>query len=205
MTVLIIFLTAIVSVLCFYNRTLFDRLELKPYDVVHRSQWYRVLTHGFVHADWIHLLINMLVFWSFGDFVMRLFTSQHQAGASMDPNLKFVLLYFGGMVVASIYDLVKRRDNPYYASVGASGAVMAVVFCSIFYSPLSKIYIMGIIPMWAILFGVLYLGYEIYSSRRMGDNINHNAHIFGAVYGFVFPMLTSGFSEIKYFTGGLGL
>lgn len=202
MTTLIIFLTVIISVLCFNNPRLFDKLDLRPYDVVHRRQWYRIVTHGFVHADWMHLIVNMLVFWSFASYVLQLFAAQHQAGMSMDANLKFVLLYFGGMVAASIYDVVKRRDDPRYASVGASGAVSAVVFTSIFYSPLSKILLMGIIPLYAILFGVLYVGFEVYSARRGGDNVNHNAHLFGAAYGFIFPMLTGGFSEIKFFING---
>ncbi len=205
MTLFIIFITAAISVVCFSNRAAFDRLSLKPYNVVRRGQWYRVVTHGFVHADWTHLLVNMLVFWSFARVVMATFAGQFHAGISMEPNLKFSLLYFGGLIFASIYDLSKRRDDPYYTSVGASGAVSAVVFTSIFYSPLSKIYLMGVLPMPAVVFGILYIGYEAYSARRGGGHVNHHAHIFGAMYGFIFPMLTGGGSQINFFLNGLGL
>ena len=202
MTTLIIFLTIIISILCFNNRRLFDKLDLKPYYVVRRKQWYRIITHGFVHGDWMHLIVNMIVFWSFAKYVEHMFVVQHQAGMSTDPNLKFILLYFGGMIIAAIYDIVKYKDSPYYASVGASGAVSAIVFTSIFYAPMSKILLMGIIPLPAIIFGLLYLAFEIYSAKKGGDNINHNAHIIGAIYGFLFPMLTGGFSQIRFFFNG---
>lgn len=201
----IIFLTVAISVVCFYNRAVFDKLSLKPYYVVRRNQWHRVVTHGFVHADWTHLLVNMLVFWSFARVVMAMFSHQYHAGMSMDPNIKFSLLYFGGIVFASVYDVAKYRDNPYYTSVGASGAVSAVVFTSIFYAPLSKIYLMGLLPLPAFVFGILYIVYEAYSARRGGGNVNHHAHIFGAVYGFIFPVLTGGMSQFRFFTEGLGL
>ena len=86
-------------------------------------------------------------------------------------------------------DLVRRRNDPQYASIGASGAVSAVIFTSIFFNPWSKIYFFGILPIPGILFGILYVGYEQYMSRRPGDHINHNAHLFGALFGFVFPLL----------------
>lgn len=205
MTIFIIFLTAAISIVCFYNRKIFGRLSLKPYDVVHNRQWYRVVTHGFVHADWMHLLVNMLVFWSFSRVVIGIFTMQFHAGMSTDPNIRFSVLYLGGLVVASIYDVFTHKDNPRYTSVGASGAVSAVVFASIFYAPLSKIYIMGLLPLPAIVFGVLYLAYEAYSARKGGGHINHHAHIFGAIFGFIFPVLTGGFSQFNFFLNGLGL
>lgn len=205
MSTFIIFLTVAISVVCFYNGRLFDRLSLKPYQAVHNHQWYRIITHGFVHGDWMHLIVNMLVFWSFSSVVLYVFRGQYYAGMAMDPNIKFSLLYFGGLVVASAYDIAKRKDNPYYTTIGASGAVSAVVFTSIFYAPLSKIYLMGIIPMPAILFGVLYIAFEAYSARRGGGNVNHHAHMFGAIYGFVFPVLTGGPSQMSFFLNGLGL
>ena len=91
--------------------------------------------------------------------------------------------------LAFVPDLVRRRNDPQYASIGASGAVSAVIFTSIFFNPWSKIYFFGILPIPGILFGILYVGYEQYMSRRPGDHINHNAHLFGALFGFVFPLL----------------
>lgn len=205
MVYLIIFLTAVVSAACFGNTRLRESLMLRPYVMTRRGQWYRLITHGFVHADWMHLIVNMLVFWSFGGYVVSLFKMQAQGGAAMDANLRFLLLYLGGLVAASLYDVIKRRDNPNFASIGASGAVSAVVFTSIFYNPLGKILLMGIIPLPAVLFGLLYIGYESYAARRTGDGINHHAHLFGALYGFIFPLLTQGFSQFDIFLRGLGL
>ncbi len=191
MTYILIFLTVAVSIVCFGNRNLASRLSMNPYAVWHRREWWRLLTHGFVHADYTHLLVNMFVLWSFGALMERIFKIQEFAGVISDAYLTYFLLYFGGMVAASLYDLFKRRDDPRYTSIGASGAVSAVVFASIFFQPLGMIYFFGVIPIPGIVFGVLYLLYERWSARREGDRINHYAHIFGAVYGFVFPLLMS--------------
>jgi membrane associated rhomboid family serine protease len=204
MIIFIVFVTAAVSLACFYNQRLFDSLSLRPFEVVKHGQWWRLITHGFVHGGWAHLLINMWGFWSFATAVLAVFTGQFHAGMAMEANLRFCILYFGGMVFASIYDVIKRHNDPNYASVGASGAVSAVVFTSIFYAPLSKIYMMGILPMPAVVFGVLYIVYEAYSARQQGDNVNHHAHIFGAIYGFLFPVVTGG-GDMSYFFRGLGL
>ena len=189
MTYILIFITCVVSVACFRDRRLFDRLALIPYRVAHDRQWYRVLTHGFVHGDTMHLVINMFVLLSFGLSVERLFRGYAQAGTISNVYLAFGLLYFGGMVAASLYDLVKRRDDPRYVSIGASGAVSAVVFASVFFSPWSKIYLFGVLPIPGIIFALLYVLYSQYMGRRQGDNINHFAHLCGGLFGFVFPVL----------------
>lgn len=203
MIYLIIFITVAVSTMCFNRREIAGQLALRPYAMYRNRQWYRVITHGFVHADWMHLLVNMIVFWSFGEAVMRIFGLQHRAGAGMEPGLRLILLYFGGMAAASLFDIIKRRNDPYFSSIGASGAVSAVVFTSIFYTPMANIYIMGVLPLPGILFGIMYIVFESYSTRRTGDRINHHAHIFGAVYGFIFPLLTGGLSQFGLFMKGL--
>lgn len=178
---LIIIITIIVSMLCFRNRDLFYRLSLNPYNITRRNQWERVLTHAFVHADYMHLFINMLVLWSFG--------RQMEMVAGMlggARNYWFLALYIGGIIVSSIPDIIKYKDNPYYNSIGASGAASAVVFSSIFITPWKSILLFGVIPIPSIIFGALYIWYENYSSRHSNDNINHNAHIWGAIYGFIF-------------------
>lgn len=169
------------------------------------KQWYRLITHGFVHADWIHLIVNMVVFWSFGEAVMRMFRAQHLIYGSMEANLRFSLLYFGGMAAASLYDVIKRRNNPNFSSIGASGAVSAVLFTSIFYNPMANVLIMGVLPVPGILFGLIYIVYESYSAHHTVDRINHHAHLFGAVYGFIFPVLTGGVSQLGFFMKGLNL
>ncbi len=183
MTYIILGLTVIVSFLCFNNRELFMKLALIPYRVVRNNEWYRLVSHGFVHADMGHLVVNMFTFWSFGLYMERLF--QYVGFGKW----AFLLLYFGGMVVASFYDVAKQRANPYFVSIGASGAVSAVLFASIFFDPWGKILFFGVLPIPGLLFGILYLVYCQYMNRRGGDNINHNAHFAGAVYGFLLPAL----------------
>ena len=203
MTYILIFLTVAISIVCFKNRRLLERLALKPYAMFRQRQWGRLVTHGFVHADYTHLLVNMIVLWSFGSYVQQLFRMIWQSGRGIEPGLSYLLLYFGGMIAASLYDVFKYRDNPYYSSIGASGAVAAVVFTTIFYNPLGKIYFFGVLPIPGILFGILYLAYESYSARQGKGPVNHHAHIFGSLYGFIYPMLIGGLSQIHIFLNGL--
>jgi membrane associated rhomboid family serine protease len=190
-TIIIIAVTCLVSFACFGSPRRVDALALKPYEVVEKRQWWRVVTHGFVHGDTLHLLINMIVLYSFGSAVEWRFEELSAAGTIGHPLRAYLILYFGGMVFATIRDLVKSRHNPYYASIGASGAVSAVVFTSIFFEPWAKILIFGIIPIPGILFGVLYLAYSQCGARkkRERDNINHYAHFYGALFGLFYPLL----------------
>lgn len=181
-TYLIIALTVVVSLACFNNRQLFEKLALNPYQVIHHREWHRIITHGFVHADTTHLFVNMFTYWSFGTYIEKVFDA---AGWG---TLNYLLLYFGAMIVASLPDVIKYRNATWYRSIGASGAVSAILFTSIFFSPWDKILLFAAIPIPGILFGVVYLIYCQYMAKRGGDNINHNAHFFGAVYGFIFPL-----------------
>lgn len=182
-TDLLIIITAAISIACFNKYQLFERLSLKPYRVIHHQEWWRIITHGFVHADWIHLLVNMFTFWSFGGYIETAF---EYLGFG---KWAFLTLYFGGMIAASISDVIRYRNAEWYTSIGASGAVSAVLFAAIFLNPWDKILLFAVIPIPGILFGVLYLAYCQYMARQGGDNINHNAHFYGAVFGFIFPIL----------------
>lgn len=183
MTLIIVLVTVVVSIACFNNQELFYKLACMPYRMTRANEWWRLITHGFVHADWVHLFVNMFTFYSFGQYIERYFS---MLGFG---NEAFLGLYFGGMIAASVYDVWKYRDNAYYTSIGASGAVSAVLFTSIFLDPWNKIYLFAAVPIPGILFGFIYLFYCQYMARRGGDNINHNAHFYGAVYGFIFPLL----------------
>lgn len=125
----------------------------------------------------------MFTFYSFGSYLEQWFA------VNGFGSISYLLLYFGGMIAASVYDLFKYNKNPYYSSIGASGAVSAVLFAAIFLNPWDKIYFFAILPIPGILFGFLYLFYCQYMAKRDSDNINHNAHFYGAVYGFIFPIL----------------
>lgn len=182
-TYVLIAITAVVSYLSFSNSNLFNKLAFIPYRVIRSKEWYRLVTHGFVHADLTHLFVNMFTFWSFGTYMESTFQNVGFGTGG------YLTLYFGGMIFASLYDLIKRRNNPNYVSIGASGAVSAVLFTSIFFNPWGKILFFAILPIPGIIFGFLYLAYCQYMAKQGGDNINHNAHFYGAVYGFVFPLL----------------
>lgn len=182
-TYIIIALTVITSYMCFNNTNLFNKLAFIPYRIIKDKEWYRLVSHGFVHADMTHLLVNMFTFWSFGVYIERVFEQMGFNGFS------FLALYFGGMIAASLFDLIKRHNDPYYCSIGASGAVSAVLFSAIFFDPWGKILLFAIIPIPGIIFGFIYLAYCQYMAKQARDNINHNAHFYGAIYGFLFPVI----------------
>ncbi len=190
-TYILLALTIVVSVAGFRDHNLFNRLSMSPYRVSHNNEWYRIFTHGFLHGGYAHLAVNMLVLWSFGLAVESDMKALQMVGLTRSSALDYILLYFGALAASSAFDMAKFRNNPHYVSVGASGAVSAVIFASIFFNPWSDLYLMAVIPIPGIVFGVLYLAYSQYMSRRAerGDNINHKAHLYGAIFGFVFPLL----------------
>jgi len=204
MTFIIISITAVVSFLAFSNAALMEKLLLSPYKIIANKQWYRIITHALVHADFMHLLINMIVLFSFGMAVESLFKQLQLQGVISSASFHFGLLYIGGAIISCLTTLRKHRNNYNYSAVGASGAVSAVVFASIFFRPLSKLYLMGILPIPAIIFGVAYLIYSQYMSKKSIGNINHDAHFVGAVFGFIYPLLINP-SLIKIFFNQLGL
>lgn len=186
-TYIIIALTALISFLAFSNRSLFDKLLFDPYRINHLRQYYRFFTHGLVHADWIHLGINMFVLLSFGSMVEDVFKQIFGVGKGM---YFYILLYIGGLLLSATPSYGKHKNNAWYTAVGASGAVSAIVFASILISPLSGIRFIFIpfdIP--AFIFGILYLGYSAYMSRKGHDNIGHDAHFYGALYGLLYTIL----------------
>ena len=201
MTLIIIIVTLIITVIAFYSDEVMSKMMLNAYQVYHKKEWYRMITHGFLHADWTHLIINMIVLYSFGSNVEAWFGKLKMAGYIDSVAITYSLLYFGGIIVSSMITLIRHRNNRWYNSVGASGAVSAIIFTSIFFSPLDKLYFFAVIPIPGIVFGILYLVYSSYMSRRNRDNINHDAHFLGAVYGFFFPFLID-FDLISHFLQG---
>ncbi len=188
MTLILITVTVIVSLLSFYDDSIFSRLQFNAYQIYHRRQFYRLLTHGFVHANWWHLFLNMFVLYFFGSATESYLHSLVMGNIIMHPNLIYLVLYTTSIIFASLISLFRYKDNHWYNSVGASGAVAAVMFFSIFFNPWQKLYLYGIIGIPGIIFAILYIIYSQYMSRRGGDNINHDAHFTGALFGFVFPL-----------------
>ena len=142
MTLLIVAVTFLVSYTAFRRPELLFKYDFNPYQIIHRNQWYRLVTHAFLHADWTHLIVNMLVFYSFADVAIYYF----QMLFAQNGTLLFLGLYFGGIVAACIYSLIKQKDNYNYSAIGASGGVAAVTFACILFDPLNMIYFFGVIP-----------------------------------------------------------
>jgi membrane associated rhomboid family serine protease len=198
MTYILIAFTALLSIQSFNNRQWFSKMQFNPYQVYHRREWYRLLTHGFLHANWTHLIVNMLVLFFFGPHVEKYLKAILGPDMQQMAMLIFMLFYFASIIVASLTSLYRHKDDVWYNAVGASGAVSAVIFFFIFFNPWELIYFYGIVPVPGIIMGVLYLIYSHYMSRREADNVNHDAHLTGAIFGFVFPLFID-YRLIHYF------
>lgn len=183
--VIIIAVVSLVSIAAFMKPEIMSKFQFNAWQVVHRKEYLRLVSHGFLHGDWLHLIINMFVLFSFGGAVLSYF-HHHLQGLN---DLRFLLLFITALPASSLYALIKHRDNHYYNAIGASGAVSAVVFASILFEPYNPVFLFAIVPVPGIIFGVLYLWYSAYMARRQVDNIGHDAHFWGAVYGFLFPLI----------------
>ena len=184
-TYIIIGVTALVSYLAFQNHDLMDKLQFNAAKVVHQKQYYRLISHAFIHANWSHLIVNMFVLYFFGRGIEQYFDYYFGNLATA----YFLLLYFGGILASNLWSLIKHQNNYYYNAVGASGAVSALLFAFIFFNPWEKLYFFGLLPIPGILFAVGYLFYSYQMSKKSTDNVAHDAHILGAIFGFIFPIL----------------
>ncbi len=187
-TLVIVIITALISFQAFNNQGLFNKLKHFPYVEQRQGEWYRLLTSGFVHADWIHLGINMFVFYEFGRLIEQLFIQESLFGP-IKGRIVFILLYLLGIVFASLPSFAKHKDNPHYSAIGASGAVSGILFAYIIFFPWSTLRLYGIIPIPAIIAGIAYLVYSSWAGKKGGDNIGHDAHFYGALFGFIFTIL----------------
>lgn len=183
-SIIIIIAVSLISIAGFSQPELVYRYQFNAWQIKHRKEYVRIISHGFFHGSWMHLLINMFVLWSFGRSVIYDFMHTLPGNSSV----MFLFFFFSALVVSSIYSFVKEKDNPNYNAIGASGAVSAVVFASILYDPYGTIYLY-FIPVPGILLGIGYLIYSRIMGERNADNIGHDAHFWGAVYGFVFPII----------------
>lgn len=169
--------TLITSIYAFNNSDLFGKFMLHPYSVSKGHKLYTFITSGLIHADWMHLFFNMFTFFFFA-FKLEVMIGHWQFG----------LLYVVSLILSDIPTTIRHKDDYRYNSLGASGAISAVLFSYIMFQPLSMIGVM-FIPMPAIVFGVLYLIYCMYMSKNSRDSINHDAHFFGALTGLILTVI----------------
>ena len=198
-------LTVLVSAYAWSNPDLLEAGILRPYRMARdNGQWYRFISSGFLHADWGHLLFNMIAFYSFGGLVLGVLangtnTPGIEGFGALGGLWRFLLLYLGGIVVSDIPTYFRHRDDRDYGSLGASGGVASVLFAGVIFSPLNKIYMMFIpVGIPGFIFGFLYLAYSYYQGRRRGDNINHDAHFYGALYGVVLVLVLIPASGLEF-------
>lgn len=184
MTLAIIAFTVVISLLGLNDQRVFQKLVFEPYTIHARKDWFRFLTHAFLHAHIPHLFVNMFVLFSFGSTLERSFP----AVLGTSSKLPFIVLYLGGAAFAALPSYKRHMYDPGYRAVGASGAVSAVLFAYILLFPLASVGIIFLpftgIPAW--IFGLLYLAYEYYQDKRGQDNVAHDAHFYGALFGLAF-------------------
>lgn len=205
---IIVGVNVVLSLVAFGNQELMSKLIFNAYQVKHRREYYRVITHAFIHGDFMHLLFNMYVLWSFGGLIETIFTNP-DAFYYYFPELEFwgtstgylyyILLYFGGIIFATLPSLRNHGENPNYNSLGASGAVSAVVLAAILLLPTMDIYIFFIpIGIPAFIVGGAYLGYEYYMSKHGKSNIAHDAHYVGAIFGLVLLLVIKPYFGLRF-------
>lgn len=181
-TLILVIVTVLISLSAFNNDELSNKLILWPRKMDSASEYYRLLSSGFVHADTLHLFFNMLALFMFGRHVENAF---EDVGIG---RILFVVMYLAGIIAASLPSFIKNRHNAYYRSLGASGGVAAVLFAFVYFAPWATISI-WFIPVPGIIAAVAYLIYSAYASRQNRDNVNHDAHFYGAIFGFLFTLL----------------
>ncbi len=198
-------ITCVISIGIFSAKEIGEKLLHIPYNEYHKNEKYRLLTSGFIHADFMHLLFNMIALFSFGSNVENWFSQPEMFGEN--GTVVYILFYLVAIVAASLPTYAEHKDNPYYRALGASGAIAAVIFASIINSPMSMILMP--FPMPGFVFGILYLWYENSLSKKNNDNIGHNTHFYGALFGVLFiavfktKALFTCFEEIVFTVKGL--
>jgi membrane associated rhomboid family serine protease len=193
-TLIIVIITAVISFSAFSNEKVTNELIFTPPAITHRNQWYRFFSCALIHADISHLAFNMFSLYSFGGFVEDNFRYIFGSGGP----IIYLAIYVISQFLCLLPTYLKNKDNYNYQSLGASGAVSAIIFAGIFLSPLQKVGILFIpVGVPGFIFGFLYLGITWYLDKRGQGNINHSAHLFGSLAGIIL-LVIFGYLFSKY-------
>lgn len=204
---LIILLTVIVSLAAFNNKDKMYQYMFIPARIQETGEKYRFFSHMFIHADYFHLIFNMMSLYFLGSFMLDTIGGTYmdskgdilevqdgwmQKYGYIQGQVLFAVLYIAGGLFATIIPYIRNKNNPNYMSLGASGAVSAVIFAAIIWNPTMKLYLFFIpIGIPAYIFGPLYIAYEIYMDKRGNTGIAHDAHLGGAIFGILFVLFTN--------------
>jgi len=188
--ILIIAITAIISFIAFNNKEIFEKYKFNVGAIRHRKEYVRILSAGFLHADIMHLLFNMMTLYFFGPVILEGF-----------GNIGFLIIYFGSILLGNIFSLFIYQKQPWYSAIGASGGVSGILFAAIAMMPNIGIYFFFIpIPIPGFIFGLLYFSYSVYMmlNPKQWDNLGHAAHLGGAFFGLVYAVILQPQSAIEH-------
>tara|TARA_Y100001978_G_C23640417_1_gene408021 strand:- start:418 stop:1029 length:612 start_codon:yes stop_codon:yes gene_type:complete len=192
---IIVILTVLISYQGFSNSDFVEKSFFIPYRVKYNKEYFRIFSHLFIHADWTHLSFNMISLYFLGGFLENQWNYEY----GNLSNYYLLVLYFGGGITATLWPYFRNSQNPAYRSLGASGAVSAVIFAAMLWNPQLELYLMFIpIPIKAYILAPLYLVFEYYSLKRGGSGIAHDAHIGGALFGILFVLLIDSNKGIEF-------
>ena len=196
-TIFLVIITVLITVGAWRRQTVFEKMIFHAPSILYSKEWHRLFSYGFLHASWGHLFVNMFVLWMFGRHVEATYVYLF----GIKGHVLYLFLYLSAIVISTLYDLKKHKYNTNFRAVGASGAVSAILFAYIFLYPTESLYFMFIpIGIPAILFGIFYLIYSSYMSKQNLDNVGHDTHFWGGVYGFLFVLPFQWTLIISFFT-----
>ncbi len=182
---ILIGITLIASFYAWNNHSIFHKWIFNPYQVSQKKQYFRFITSGFIHSDYIHLFFNMFTFYFFSRAIEVTFLQLF----GVLGIVYFLILYLVGIIVSDIPTYLRHKNNPGYNSLGASGGVASVVFSYILFFPTENLYLFAVVPIPGFILGILFIIYSYYKGNSTGDNINHDAHLYGALFGLVFTII----------------
>ena len=184
-TLILIIVTVITSIYAWNNPAVLQKWMFNPFIVHNAKQYHRFLTSGFIHSNTVHLLFNMIALFFFGSVIERIYMNIF----GFTGVFLYLITYLAGIVVSNIKTFIKYKNSSHYNSLGASGGVASILFASILYRPTSSICLYFAICIPAFILGAIYLIYTYYSGKKSSDNINHDAHLYGSLFGIVFTIL----------------